>query len=547
MKKIALFSISILLNFVADAQFERVVPENGYARFLRTLKGDFVLVYNSHNAEFLDKNGTQIKKLNAYNPLGGHYNAFDLVDTSVVFTGWGFSFDGWGWWGTPGFIRINANLQNIGFLNYYNNLNDYEVAEKLSDGGFVEYNTLSWHGFKRKDFSGKLLWEFNIMDMQVRDLASNIALQSIAATNQGLLVVDSSGQSDTLFNNFDFTHIETISFGNLVGSKSDTIYLFDENFQVIQKALILGETVKDMKSMEDRVAVLTESNHVYLYDQDLMLIANFQLDYDHLTFKNIVPDQDGVVLAGDHHFGIFPSGNNAVFVKKFGANGFDPFERRDIGLYFVQPATKTDVWPEAGKFKVSFQDVKFQVFNYSDTVLNSFRANVRFPDLPMEWPLHPNPVPQHFFKQFSNLNLAPGQSTTLSWDEFTATFVEYPSGNNMELCFWSSMPDGKSDINPNNDVACADFFVNDEEQQPEQIGFEVFPNPTTSSCSIFYSLPAVSDSELSIYDAMGRLLHRQQLAEGTNRLVINDLTKGMNLLVLKVNGDVVKTEKLIRE
>ncbi|MBK9014768.1 MAG: hypothetical protein IPM82_12205 [Saprospiraceae bacterium] len=228
--------------------------------------------------------------------------------------------------------------------------------------------------------------------------------------------------------------------------------------------------------MEGKVAVLTESNHVYLYDHDLLPISDFQLDYSHLTFKNIVPDQDGIVLAGDHHYGVFPNGNGAVFIKKYASDGFDPFAQRDIGLAFIQPTSDIDVWPQDGKYKVRFHDVKFQVFNYADTVLNSFRVNVRFPDLPMEWPMQPSPIPQHFFKQFNNLNLEPGQSTTLTWDEFTATFVDYPSGTNLELCFWSSMPDGKSDINTSNDVACGDFFVNDEEIQAEKTGFNIYPN-----------------------------------------------------------------------
>jgi len=546
MKKLVLFFILLLSQHILKAQFETVINTKfqGYKSFLRTLGGDYAMIINGNTATILNEKGELFETLSSEAPVGGYNEVMDLSDTSLVFSIGAFSYEPFcGWCGIIFTSKLDKNWE---WSQFYGSYFAGATTEKSIDGGYTTYEKNGSTVYKY-DSLGYDKWSLSINGNSISDVAIDIELRTICALNGGLWVIDSSGQSDTLFTNFDFTHIETISFGNLVGSKSDTIYLFDENFQVIQKAPILGETVKDMKSMEDRVAVLTESNHVYLYDQDLMLIANFQLDYDHLTFKNIVPDEDGIVLAGDHHYGVFPSGNNAVFVKKFGTDGFDPYERRDIGLYFVQQATKTDVWPEAGKFKVSFQDVKFQVFNYSDTVLNSFRANVRFPDLPMEWPLQPNPVPQHFFKQFSNLNLAPGQNMTLSWDEFTATFVEYPSGNNMELCFWSSMPDGKSDINPNNDVACADFFVNDEEQQPEQIGFEVFPNPTTSSCSIIYSLPAVSDSELSIYDAMGRLLHRQQLAEGTNRLVIDDLTKGMNLLVLKVNGNVVKTEKLIRD
>ncbi|MCC6726716.1 MAG: T9SS type A sorting domain-containing protein [Saprospiraceae bacterium] len=543
MKNISTLFIALFLVAKASAQFETVIAEDGYVDFLRTLKGDYVLVYNSADAGVFDAFGKGLQHIDYQEPVGGYWNAFDLVDTSVVLTGGGFWLDQFGWFGSPIYRKFNSNWMDTWFPTFFES--NYEQQEKMLDKGFIEYGYLENWAIRRAP-SSEMIWQIGITGLQILDVASNNSLQTLAATNQGLMVVDSTGIVDSIYTNYDFTQIETISFGNLVGTKADSVYLLNNNFEVIEKAIIPGLITKDIKSMEGMVALLTESAHVYLFDGNLLQISDFQLMDDHLNFQNIVPDQNGIILAGTNHYGNGQHGNQTVFIKKYEEDGFDPFADRDAGLGFVQPSSSIEVWEFGDRFKVRFVDTKFQVFNYSDTILNSVVLNVRFPSLPMEYPLNPNPIPQHFVKGYNNLNLQPGESTWLTWDEIVPVFVDYPSGITLDLCFWTSMPDGKSDIDNSNDVACGDFFVESKEiVNAPQFDFELSPNPSIGESFLHFSSLINLDVEIIISNLLGQTIQSHSMKSGNNSLKINNLEKGLYLVSATVGNSIIGTKKLV--
>jgi hypothetical protein len=80
----------------------------------------------------------------------------------------------------------------------------------------------------------------------------------------------------------------------------------------------------------------------------------------------------------------------------------------------------------------------------------------------------------------------------------------------------------------------------------EDVGFKVYPNPTTGDFNIRYSLPeSRENATLEVYNLLGAVVYKQNLASKQGVLALNiNLTSGMYLIVIKDNR-LILTEKLI--
>lgn len=540
MKKTLLLCLALLSAFGLSAQFERVISKKGYAGFVKTLGGDYAFVFKDGEAGVLDYRANNKMILDITPPAQCSY-VFDLVDSSIVFKGLGLYYDLGGWWGYFFYRKFDSQLEEEHFPN--NLWSDAPNTEKMADGGFVDFHKGSSY-FIRYGHDAEILWDASFPNLAISDVATNQYLQTLAAGSQGLWVVDENGEVDTIRTDLIFTHLETDSFGNLAGAKSDTIFLFSIDFQLLAKAPIPGQTVKDMKFLDHQLAVLSTADHVFLFDQNLLPIGDFQLTESHLEFKNIVPDSGGVVLAGEHYYGISPNSHRTAFLKKYGTDGFDPFADRDAGLKWVQDPTSTEVWQQGGYYHVRFHDVQFTVYNYSDTVMTSVRANVRFPSLPPIPQVQLNETEQHFFKDFTGLSVQPGGNTALTWGEITARFVDPPSGTTLDLCFWSSLPDGKTDVVRSNDVACAEFYVANETVAAPVVSFSASPNPTKGNFQVAYSIGNIR-AEVEVRNLIGQTLERRATMPGSGRFDVSLPNAGIYFVVLRSNGETIAQQKLV--
>ncbi|MCF8244045.1 MAG: T9SS type A sorting domain-containing protein [Saprospiraceae bacterium] len=95
-------------------------------------------------------------------------------------------------------------------------------------------------------------------------------------------------------------------------------------------------------------------------------------------------------------------------------------------------------------------------------------------------------------------------------------------------------------------MACGDFFVNDEEVKPEKVGFDIYPNPTSSSCSMRFNLGQSTAGEVKVFDAVGRQIQSLQLSSSSNHLEINGLSAGVNYVVLLMGGVMIQSKMVVR-
>ncbi len=75
--------------------------------------------------------------------------------------------------------------------------------------------------------------------------------------------------------------------------------------------------------------------------------------------------------------------------------------------------------------------------------------------------------------------------------------------------------------------------------------FTLQPNPTSADCTVKFQLPTVAPAEILLSDTYGRILQRHPLTAGSQSLPLDGLERGLYFVILKINGEVVRTEKLL--
>ncbi|MEK7255528.1 MAG: T9SS type A sorting domain-containing protein [Bacteroidota bacterium] len=175
--------------------------------------------------------------------------------------------------------------------------------------------------------------------------------------------------------------------------------------------------------------------------------------------------------------------------------------------------------------------------------MEGVNLNIQFPMiyLPFWCPIY-----QDFSKGFGNLSVPPGETVKLDWGQLEVWFGSaQPSPEQIELCFWTSSPNGKVDDDRFNDLHCTSFLINGT-ANPSLIEFNVAPNPSSGEIDLHYSLPDGATVEASIFDSYGRLIQVFDMTAPAGSFSMKDFPAGMYLLVLKIDGHVVRTEKLVR-
>lgn len=79
------------------------------------------------------------------------------------------------------------------------------------------------------------------------------------------------------------------------------------------------------------------------------------------------------------------------------------------------------------------------------------------------------------------------------------------------------------------------------------IGFKLYPNPSNGQIEINYHLNASDKAELLVYNAMGKLISTYQIDSVAKQSTAIDLqlSEGIYFCRIKVNGRIVKIEKLV--
>ncbi|PLX22697.1 MAG: hypothetical protein C0599_05825 [Salinivirgaceae bacterium] len=75
-----------------------------------------------------------------------------------------------------------------------------------------------------------------------------------------------------------------------------------------------------------------------------------------------------------------------------------------------------------------------------------------------------------------------------------------------------------------------------------------YPNPVTSTMNIYFNGSTNPDTKVDIYDAVGKLVLSQSITGSTNyQLNLSELPRGIYMLKLVDNSNVIQTKKIIKE
>jgi hypothetical protein len=142
---------------------------------------------------------------------------------------------------------------------------------------------------------------------------------------------------------------------------------------------------------------------------------------------------------------------------------------------------------------------------------------------------------------FRNLNLSPGQDTLLYFGLITINNESSLTEGN--VCFWTSLPNGKRDLFSENDMACSFEYILNTPNIEKDNYFLMYPNPATDFLNIKTSNSSTKAIQIRIFDFSGRLVYNELFSKQQEyyQIPLSSFTSGSYLI------EIVEGEKFTRK
>jgi hypothetical protein len=180
-------------------------------------------------------------------------------------------------------------------------------------------------------------------------------------------------------------------------------------------------------------------------------------------------------------------------------------------------------------FSITGGHYKIQVRNNGNTVLDQFSLNTRFDyfgDICSD-----APAISHFY---SNLGMLPGETRWFELDGLSMEQMSVP----VQVCFWTSSPNGIPDYNHADDIACADLLVGTNEPNISQL--DPYPNPADAGFTLEFPGGVALSSDYRVFDCMGRLVKTGKFADPQEQQYISTAALPEGVYWLKTGAFVAK-------
>lgn len=177
-----------------------------------------------------------------------------------------------------------------------------------------------------------------------------------------------------------------------------------------------------------------------------------------------------------------------------------------------------------------YENIQVEITNNSPVPIHSFHLNARYDNC--RECQHFCGVTQVFSQTYSNLNIAPGASRTVTFNNMEIRNIPYTAQH--DLCIWTSVPNQKIDTRKSNDLACSTFEVDDS-----QLTTIVMETTKPLAFDLRHT-PLMADSQLWIYDTQGRMLHKITPLEHSffyDYSVIKNLPVGIYFVQIRADED----------
>lgn len=531
MKKFVTFLIASAFSTLSIGQFHWATHSVSALDVLRTPSNQYVFLYYNGFTVF-DSTGIPVFSEDFFDQV---IDVYEMPDSSIVFSQMGYANSFF-----PFLTRYDKNWQPAPFQNPSHQL-EFAKGVAFNDGSSLLFRS---YNLAKRDSDGNFIW-YETFQSEFTDVQITSGDTILGVDSNGLLVIGKDGNLLSSFPNYGCEHIEILANGSYVGSKNGTVFLLSPAFDLIETVLIPGESIASLNAADDKIVVLTNSHHVYLYDANLTPINDFQLS-NIAAHKFISLASDGIIVAGEGQFGdFFPNAVLAAFIKKYSFDGTDLNPPKNIGVTDVQIDGDISI-SHPDYYKMVLKDVKVSVKNYGPSVVNNLRVNAKFPTIIVSsFPFDHVEISNFLSKEFQNLLLVPGETTELVWDEMVIWFEENPTGL-FQLCLWTSLPDQQLDIEPGNDGHCAEPIVKVKELV-SNIDIKTYPNPARERLTILSGFTASKHNEWSLFNQHGRLVLKEILQAGNGEwdISLTGVPSGLYFWELRSEAQRIGVGKLV--
>jgi Secretion system C-terminal sorting domain len=409
--------------------------------------------------------------------------------------------------------------------------------------GFSDNSIVMDNGWQRSverwSSNGTQLWQVDFDD-KITGLAITAEDALIATTTQGLFKLTIAGEVVDSMPNLVLDRLEPLPNGNFVAQIIDVLYLYSSNFTQLALYQQPGAAIQDFTIQQNEIAVLTSAPQVVLLDLDLNTIGTTALTGHHQTFTALAFAENGFVVVGNELYGNNGNENSASFIKEFGMDGSTANTNQDMALTLVTQNGPIEVKYYFGVYEITIPDINFTVQNNGNAVVDWLTVNLKFPPLDATYCT----INQLFSRSFEALNLQPGASAQLNWGEQSFGTWENLSGQQLELCLWTSLPDHQLETNNDNDVSCIELLVADHEPFP--ITFHHAFNAVADE--LYLDMPAdieFNTAKAQIFNAAGQLVQLEAISEQYQTLQLSNLPDGVYFLQI-LSGDRVGWAKFAK-
>jgi len=384
------------------------------------------------------------------------------------------------------------------------------------------------------------LWETTFENTLIFDV---LALDDngfiVATKNNKINVFDSNRTLDTIIslNNSHPAHqVETFQEEQLLALTLREVFLFDENYEVINNFPLTG--AQSFASF-----FIAENDHIFLTGKDdsftpfvLELNENFEQVF-YFTFgeRDVFPSRISVnnnviAVAGrvDTRLPFNDKKGSSKFMKTFSSDGLSTDYGEDVAVINTKINSNAR-FVCASDFCGGFiENIEITIQNLGLDILNTVRVNY------LE-----SPYGGKMFEDFTDLELQPNDTMVLSINRIDLLYYEFTEINNNNLCFWLSAPDNKLDHNPFNNEECQSLEIEIDPNLFNPITYPegVFPNPTTDFININLLFPSEIGYDIIVINSIGQTVLETRADEITphNLTTINvsKLSNGIYFVILQ--------------
>lgn len=508
--------VSGQIEWVGNHSFSETATD-----LVRTSQNQYILVHNGLTV--FDSIGNIVFSglTNDYPDADGVFfsDIIELSDSSIVFSAEWAECDVL----VSIVVKYDKNWNQL-WSNYHNWVSG--PAAKFNNNSFI---VAEGNSIEKWDSDGAQLWEKFLSGYDIKDVVVLPNETVLLPTDKGLLIMSSNGVLMDSIPDLVLDHLDLLPNGNFLAKAYGTLYLYSQSFTQLSTYPIQGMTIEDITFKPDGIAVVTSDNHIFRFNQYLTFLGFFQLPSQKQQFKTIVYSTNGLMAGGSEQFGNLQNKNQSAFIKEYALDGSTINTSENVALISVNQTSSLTVASTFGLFTITIPDIDMVVKNLGTTAVESVTVNFMWPDAGG----FPCPFNNTFSKQFDNLALQPGSSATIDWGDLSIrTWTDF-SGEQIELCFWTSLPNHHLETNNANDVSCTEVLV--AAHEPFPITFYHAFNAVTDM--LYLEMKSQLDAaNANVFNAAGQLVYKAPIDWQFQNLDLSGLPDGAYFLQI-VSGE----------